>query len=408
MKRILITIILLFTAVAIFSQDMSSYMNEYTRVDGTVAERLALLEAVRGTGRTGIGEFYHDALKYFFTRLPDIKTRTDEDMAERTAVLLCQALGAEKYTAAAPEIWRIAELFDIDKDESDPSTMQTALIALGDINAQDHVPHIVGRLNDFNTQAITSSETILRAQAGVIGCIKALEALHDIRGYKPMFFVSIDEAYDLPVREIAANSLPNVVENPSDVIIEIINDNTNDPRIKLTAWNELLKSKAPDSSKAKVTAAAIAASWTYPTNVRSLQANSKEMRRSAINAVKQFGVADNSVYEYLERSYSSNFNTNAPDYAEIMATLNTLTAVKTDEAVELLHKFLIDLNERRRGGPWGSKERQLFEWVVSCIGSTGTQSADIRSLLSIIQRTGTYTPQEQNMAANALKELGIQ
>jgi len=408
MKRILITIILLFTAMAIFSQDMSSYMNEYTRTDGTVAERLALLEAVRGAGHTGIGEFYHDALKYFFTRLPDIKTRTDEEMAEETAVILCQALGAEKYTAAAPEIWRIAELFDIDKNPIDPDTMQAALIALGDINAQDHVPHIVERLNNFNAQAITSSETIRRAQAGVIGCVKALEALHDIRGYKPIFSVLIDEAYDPPVREIAANSLPNIVENPSDVIIEIINDNINDPRVKLTAWNELLKSKVPDSSKAKVTAAAIAASWAYPTNNRSLQATSKEMRKSAINAVSQFGVADDSVYRYLERSYSSNFNTNAPDYTEIMVTLSTLTALKTDEAVELLHKFLIELNERRRGGPWGIKERQLFEWVVSCIGTTGTQSADIRSLLGTIQHTGTYTPHEQNMATNALKELGAQ
>ena len=408
MKRILITIILLFTATVIFSQNMSSYMNEYTRTDGTVDERLALLEAVRDAKLTGIGEFYHDALKYFFTRLVDIKTRTDEVTAEKTAVILCQALGAEKYTAAAPEIWRIAELFDIEKETSDPETMQAALIALGDINAQDHVPHIVERLNDFNTQAITSSETIRRAQAGVVGCIKALEALHDVRGYKPIFFVSIDEAYDLPVREIAANSLPNIVENPSDVIIEIINDNTNDPRVKLTAWNELLKSRSPDSSKAKVTVAAIAASWTYPTNVRSLQANSKEMRRSAIIAVSEFGVADDSVYRYLERSYSSNFNTNTPDYAEILAVLNTLTALKTDEAVELLHNFLIELNERRRGGPWESKERQLFEWVVSRIGATGTQSTDIRSLLGTIQHTGTYTPHEQNMAADALKELGAQ
>ena len=405
MKRKIITVILLFTSAAVFSQNMQSYLDEYTRLEGTFGQRLDLLESVRAAGMTGIGEFYHNALKYFFTRTTDIKTRTDQEIAERTVILLCQELGSEKYTAAAPEIWQVADFFDVAKGAIDGNTMQTALVALGDIDAKDFVPHIVQRLNNFNTDPKLNPENRRRIQVAAIGCIRALEALHDIRGYRPVFFVSVG-TYDPPVRDIASASLPNIVDDPGDVLIEVIQDSSSTPRIKQTAWNEMLRTRAPESSKAKVAAAAIVASWNYSTNNQSYLKNLKDMRKSAIDVIRRYGVPDDSVYPYLERSYSSNFNNNAPDYDEIMLTLNALTAVKTDEAVGLLQKFLVEINERRRTGPWGNRERQLFEWVISCIGATGTRSVEIIVLLNAIERTTSYTPYERSMAANALRALG--
>ena len=406
MKRLFIIVILFFTGMTIFSQDMSVYTAEFTRTDGTFEERLVVLEHVRDAKLTGIAEFYHNALRYFLTRAPDIRSSTEHTAAEKSAVILCQGLGAEKYTAAATDIWQIVDWSDVVKSNvNDANAMQAALIALGQINAQEFVPHIVQRLNNFNTQTINNPETKRRVQMAVIGCINALEALKDIRGYRPVFFVTVG-SYDPPVREIARNALPNITEDPGEVIIEIINDTSSDPRVKLTAWREMLRTRAQGASKAKVAAVALATGWNYSTNNKNFQTNLREMRKEAIDAIRQFGVSDNSVYENLEKSYSNNFINNSPDYDEIMLTLNALTAVRSDEAVELLHKFLRELNARRRNGPWARKERRLFEWVVSCIGRTGTQSTEIRILLTQIQRTSAYTSQEQAMAANALKELG--
>jgi hypothetical protein len=406
MKRILLTVILIFTAMAVFSQDMTSYTYEYMRTDGTFSERLMLLEAVRDAGLTGIGEFYHDALKYFIVRAPDIRTTTERNAAEKSAVILCEGLGAEKYTDAAGEVWQVVQLFDVAGDTTDGNTMQTALITLGQINAQDFVPHIVQRLNNFNTQHITNPETRRRVQMAVVGCINALEALHDIRGYRPVFFVSVG-SYDPGIREIAANALPNIVDDPGDVLIEVIRDTSSNPRIKLTAWNEMLKSRAPEASKARVASAALAIGWSYSTNIQEYVRILRDMRKSAIDTIRRYGVSDDSVYTNLEFSYSRNFINNTPDFDEIMLTLNALTAVKTDEAVALLYKFLQELNARRRNGPWSNKERQIFEWVVSCIGATGTQSIDIRILLTTITRTASYTSREQNMAREALNALGF-
>ena len=405
MKRIPITIILFLAGMTLFSQDMSFYTSEYMRSDGTFAERLAVLETVRNSGVTGIGEFYHNALRFLLLRVPDIRTRTEQEAAERSAVILCQGLGTERYSAASTDVWQVAVTFDVARDATDGNAMQSALIALGQIGANEFVPQIVQRLSNFNTQYITNPETRRRVQMAVVGCISALEALQDIRGYRPVFFASVG-TYDPSIREIAANALLNIAEDPADVLIAIIQDPSIDPNVKLTAWREMLKTDAPNSSKARVAAAALATSYNYSTNNRNYQMALSEMRKSAIDTIRQFGVTDSSVYVNLEKAYASNFVNSAPDYDEIMLALNALAAIRTTEAVELLHKFLRELHGRRRSGPWGNKERQLFEWVISCIGVTGTQSAEIIILLTTIQRTEAYTSQEQNMAANALRSLG--
>jgi len=405
MKRILITVILCLFGMTVFAQNMSYYTDDYMRPDGSYAERLIVLETVRDAGITGIGEFYHDALKFLLSRIPDIRDRTEQDAAEKSAIILCQGLGAEKYTAAAHDIWQVAVLFDVVRDANEGSAMQAALIALGQVNGTDYLPQIVQRLNDYNTQTYRNPEARRRVQMAVIGCINALETMHDISGFRPVFFASVG-SYDPSVGQIASNALPNIVEDPGDVISAIIQDTSNDPRVKLTAWREMLRTRAPDSSKAKVAAIALATGWTYSTSNRPLQENLRDMRKSAIDTIRQFGIVDNSVYTNLERSYATNFNSNQPDYDEIMYTMNALAAVKSEEAVELFNKFLRELHGRRRSGPWGDKERRVFQWVISCISITGTKSQDTRLLLTTIQRTAEYTPYEQGLARDALRQLG--
>jgi len=405
MKRILITFVLIFCAVFAFSQDMSLFTSEYMRADGTFNERLILLETIRDMQPSGIGEFYHNALKFLIQRSPDIRTTSERADAEKSAVILCQGLGAEKYTDAAAEIWQTVELFDVvSTSATDGNAMQTALIALGQVDAQAYVPHIVQRLNNFNLQPSTDPESRRRIQMAVIGCISALETLHDIRGYRPVFFASVG-TYESPIRQVAANALPNIVEDPCDVLIEVIRDNSNTPAVKMVAWNEMLKTRAPESSKARVAAAALEIGWTYITSNQSFVKNLSDMRKGAIDVIRQYGVANDSVYTYLEFSYSRNFINNVPDYDEIRMTLITLYTVKSDEAVNLLYKFLNELHARRRSGPWANKERQLFEWVTQSMGRTGTQSANVKNLLTLIGINNDYTSAERNMARDALISL---
>jgi hypothetical protein len=283
--------------------------------------------------------------------------------------------------------------------------MQDALIALGQAGGKDFVPHIVLRLNDFNTKSISDVETKRRYQRAVVGCINALEAFHDIAGFKPVFFVSTGW-YDPAIKTIASVALPNIVDDPGVVISEIIQEFSNVPSIKYEAWREMLRTRAPNESKAKVAAVALAIGWIYSTPNAMFQKNLSEMRMSAIDTIRIMGVQDNSVYGNLEKSYSNNFINNVPNYDEIRKTLSCLSAIKTDEAVQLLLKFLRELHARRRAGPWGNKERQCLQWVIPALGATRTQSQDVRLLFTTIQRSSDYTGAEQGWARDALRQLG--
>jgi hypothetical protein len=129
------------------------------------------------------------------------------------------------------------------------------------------------------------------------------------------------------------------------------------------------------------------------------------MRKNAIDDLRKYGIPDDSIYSYLERSYVAAFNNANTDYDEILKTLSTLAASKSEEAASILYKFLRELNERRRAGPWDRKERQVFEWVINSLQLTGTQSPDVKMILTTIQRNDRYTSQERRLAQNALNVL---
>ena len=409
MKRIIIIALLLsLTGMTIFAQsrELSYYEAEYNRQDATFYDRLEVLETVRGMGLTGIGEFYHNALKLLITKLPDIKTMEEKEIAENSARLLCQVLGDEKYTEAGPEIWLLVPFFDVVNDVNNGFVMQDALIALGQINAKDFLPNIVLALDDLNTRETPDVESKRRIQRAVAGTISALENLHEIEGFRPLFFASIGW-YDPFIKDLASAALLTVVDDPAESIIEIIQNTSNNPDVKYEAWREMLLTNAPETSKAKVAAVAIATGWSYSTSVQQYQRSLREMRKSAIDIIKAWGIQDDSVYANLEKSYTNNFVNTQPDYDEIRKALDTLAVIKTDEAVDILFKFLDELHARRRSGPWGNKERQLFQWLLPNIGVTGTKSVLVQNLLTTIQRSDDYTGTEQRWARDALRELGL-
>jgi hypothetical protein len=393
------------------SGDVSIFRTEYFNNDSTFEERLKVLEAVRDTRMTGIGEFYHDALKALLVRSADISTRSEQESAEQSAIILCEGIGAEKYPAAAPELWQTAVVFDVARALArtgiffEGLAMQAALVALGQVEGKAFTPQVVLRLNNFNTQTFTDVETRRRVQRAVIGCVRALESFHDISGFRPVFFVA-NGSYDPAIRETATNTLPNIVDDPGEVVAGIIRDPSNNPRVKLVAWREMLKTRAPGTSKASVAAVALATGWNYTTQDVNFQTNLREMRKEAIESIRQFGIADDSVYTNLERSYANNFANAAPDYDEIRLTLNALAAIKSNEAVALLEKFLRELYDRRKSGPWSRKERQCLEWVVFSIGATGTENTSVKFLLDTMSRDNKFTGAERNMITSARKNLG--
>jgi hypothetical protein len=111
MKRTTITILVFLIGMAVFAQsaNLSYYTEELNRAGATFVDRLRILENVQKQELTGVGEFYHNALKTLLNKIPDIKTREDWDANENSARIILQALAVEKYAAAASDIWPLVQ-----------------------------------------------------------------------------------------------------------------------------------------------------------------------------------------------------------------------------------------------------------------------------------------------------------
>ena len=395
--------------MSVFAQNlnMSLMLRDYTRAEGSFTDRLAILEAVRDEGITGIGDFYHEALQFFLLRASDIRSIEDRRAAEASARILAQGLGEEEYIAAAGDLWQLVLLFDVVRDVNQGLEMQDALIALGKIGAIEFLPHIIQRLDDLNTQPLTDIETRRRIQRAVVGCIEALESLADPLGFRPVFFVSIG-GYDPSIKALASVALPNIAEDPADIIIGIIQNPSNNAEIKFEALQEMLRTNAPPASIARVAAAALETGWYYTTTNVVHQRILGEMRKAAIDAIRIYGADSNSIYPDLRRSYFNNYTSTSPDMQEIQKTLHTLSALGTDESVRLLLEIIRGLQDRRQVGPWRvDRERAIYELALFSLGSSGTTMSDALVLLNNLQHASEFTWTEQSWATNALRGLGL-
>ena len=393
--------------MTLFAQtpNMDFFRSELNRPQATHADRLATLETLRDLEVTGIGDFYHEALRTLLSVEPNITSINERDVMDRSIIIVAQGLGQEAYLEAAADLWQAVLTFDVIRDTSQGLAMQEALSALGQIGAQEYLPHIIQRLNDFNALAQSDLETRRRHQRGVVGAINALTALGEPEGFRPVFFAA-NGWYDSSIRAMASTALPNIVEDPGEIIAEIIRDPSITPPIKYEAWREMLRTRAPDESKAMVASVALATSWNYMTPNVAWQTILNDMRMSAIDNIRVLGVHDESVYTNLARTYTSQATSNTPNYDMITRVINALGTVATDEAVDLLMQFLQQLHDRRQVGPWGQRERAILQTILPALGNTGSQNMDLRMLLTTIERASYYTGAEQGWARNALRALG--
>jgi len=411
MKRsYLFIVVLLLSGMTVSAQgvDMSFYTEELNNSETTVYGMVDILRAVKEGNFTGIGEFYDNAIKVYLHRLQNHTSNQDRVAVEEAARLILRGLAAEKHAESAPQVWQLIQYFDIANQLNDGYLMYEAVVAMAEMGAKNYAPHIAIYLESYNERYNADLNFKSKMHLVMPGLVTALETFGDAVGVRPVFFASIGW-YDSDRREIASNALVNIMNGLGDVIGhiigEIITDHYNSPGIKYAAWQQLLRTQSPNETKARVAVSALEASYSFVGTSRETQNILKEMRTSAIQTIRELGIADDSVYPFLERTYREAFETGSTDMETIVLVVRTLTAAKTDEAVALMTEFLRGLHSRRRSGPWGNIERDIMNIIIPALASTGTQSQTTIQLLTMISRSSMYTGAEQGWARNALTQL---
>jgi hypothetical protein len=394
MKRFILFVLLSFTGMVIFAQsnELAMWSEEFDRAV-TIAEQLAIITTVEGGNYTGAEEFYAGALHRLIVEYPNITAVKDKNDADTIARKLASRLGEAQYNAASADLWQTVVYF------SNPDVKADALVALGKADTDKvFLSQVVQLVTDWNTRPQPDRETRDRAERIIRGAVTSLENYKDPSGYLPVFFVSTGW-YMSTLRNQAAAALPNITDDPTDFLLEIIRGPGYTYDVKNTALNTSESSSAPNERKASVAAAALAEAWKVSTNVPLQQRVLVTMRKQSLRVIQRYGTQDSAVYQSINKSY-----TQASDREERLLTIAALKALASDEAAQLLTGYLRELTERRRSDTLTREDEISVRAIIPALGDIGNSIA--RAELLRVQQLEVWNYSDfRRLASDALQKL---
>ena len=376
----------------------------------TIAEQVAIIELVMEDKPEGATEFFAKALSNLTMIYHRQSDKNEINAADRAAVLLSRSLGEAEYKEAGPGLWYIVQGFKNGQDT--PLAKAAALEALGRIKAIEFLPQVVRTLNDLNAFRPSDRESQIRNERVAYGAILGLEYFAEPDGFIPVFMASVGW-YTIRVRRQASDSLSRILEDPSDLLADIvgrtsyvgISDHILPVDVKYEALRVADSSNAPDSGKSKVAVVALAQGHLVKAAPGLPDVVQATMRKLALNMILRYGCEDEAVFGLIDRSYKEGA------HDERLAALNALASLNTEDSARIMSGYLRELHTRRVAGAGTQRQKQEEDAYVRSIivslgniGSTGRNYSP--SSLRLITNTGVWTSYVQGLAREALQKVG--
>jgi hypothetical protein len=389
-------VFLFFIAFTLFGQ--SADMDIWTEIyngESTIQGQLLTLQMVAKQGGPDTGPFFAAALSRLLYQYPSLRRANDLASADECAMLIARELGTAKYTAAGPDLWKAAETF------SNPLVKSEMVVALGRAGAADYLPHVVQLLTEMNARVPSERELQVRNSRVAYGAILSLESFRDISGYLPVFIASTGW-YDSRIKNQAAASLSAITDDPTEPLIRVLQSPEYPYPVKYLALESEDASRAPDASKSRVAAIALAEGWKAATADVHQRNELARMRKLSVSMIQRYGTEnDNSVYINLGRCYREGIDLN-----EKLDAVQALSTIGTNEAAFLLNSFILAIHQRRQSNALTREDDQLIRALISALGATRRSVG--RPSLTMVQHSPAWTNTIRNLASSALENLTLQ
>ncbi|MDR0475016.1 MAG: hypothetical protein LBH43_15250 [Treponema sp.] len=376
----------------------------------TVAEQLYIIELVLEAKPQGAVDFYARALNNLTLIYARQTDKNEKNAADRSAILLSRALGEAQHTAAGPSLWYICQSFNGGQDT--PLAKAAALEALGKVKAVDFLPQVVQVLNDLNAQRPSDRATQIHNERIAYGAIMSLENYREPEGYLPVFFASISW-YSLRVRRQADSSFSKIMDDPSDLLAEIVNStshvgvsNTVSPiDVKYEALRASEDSNAPNNRKVMVAVAALKQGHNIKVGPVQQQEVLASIRKLALNMIRNYGTNDMSVYTPIDQSYKDG------GHDEKLACLYALIALGGENSAQIMSVYLREIHNRRASGVGTQRQRQdedsYVRVIIAALKQIGAEGrAYSAPILRTVMNTNVWTGYVQGLAREALQIVG--
>ena len=287
-------------------------------------------------------------------------SKKKRSLQKELKILIIKELGDLKAGEAAPVIYITM------KGARDPYLKKDAITALGEIGAKSYVPEIAKVLQNLS---LYRGEDVRGEDSIAYGCILALEMLKEPEGYRPVFFASL-AGFSRKVTEMAENALPNIVEDPSEILKEII-INESLLKVKLEALNAAKRSRASDENKIEVAAEALNQSLSISTSDVAEQTALGEMRRTAMEMFITYEADEKEAVPLIEKTLYMNVH----DSEKVFA-LEALRVMSNDDAATALNLFLAHQIDREMAGVSARDNRM----IIATIRAMGNANCNVGTL----------------------------
>ena len=392
MKKIIAICLLIYAALVCghmaFAEedDLEMYSFLYG-ISETNTDQLKILETMRDQNISGAGDFYAKALHRLVNGYSNIVGATQLDAADKQAVILSIFVGNEKNGASAQDLWQVVIRF------KDPIARAEALAALGKVHARIYLPHIVRILTDLNN---LTAQDMLYSERIAYGAITALKNYAEPECYLPVYFASIGWYPDW-VRNLAAESLPAITNDPSPFMSEIINSPGYEFKVKYAALQNTEASGMDNEKKAVLAFDALREAWLAYTYDLRQNVTMGELRKLALKMIGKYGAPDTSVYPLMERSCVEGLGITEKEDA-----INALKRLANDDAAKVLSKLLMKMNIKLKSDLLTHEDHHLVRLIIPALGSIKSQVA-IASLNATI--SSDWPSFVKFLAQNALRQI---
>jgi hypothetical protein len=396
MKTFIFNVFVFFTVFALFGQ--TTGLDTWTEIyngESTISGQLLTLQMVAKQGAADSGPFFAAALSRLLRQYPTLRRPSDLAAADECAMVIARELGALKYVEAGPDIWKGVETF------SNPLVKSELVIALGKAGALRYLPQVVQLLTDHNTNIPSEQDVQIRDSRVAYGAIISLENFGDISGYLPVFFAA-NGWYDSRIKTQAAASLSAITKDPTDPLLQVLQSPGYSYSIKYVALQAEDASQAPEASKARVAAVALAEGWRAATANIHQRNELAQIRKFSIDMIRRYGIEDdNTVYVNLARCYREGIDIN-----EKLDAIDALSAIATNQAAALLNSFILAIHQRRQSNALTREDDQLIRSLITALGATKRSVG--KTSLTMVQQSPAWTNTIRSLAAVALEDLTLQ
>lgn len=369
--------------LSLFSDEMTEVYSRLYFESNDYSQRYVFMNEILALNDPSTADLLGKALRDLISNTALVKVSSDREKYDALMRVILAGLGTFKARLYANDV------FVAGNESNNPLVKAEAFLALGKMRAIEYTEKIAKILSDLNLEPSIDRDY---GEKIAYGCIVSLEKMRDTNGFISVFNAS-NAWYSPRIIQLAEKVLPNIVDDPSDIVLTIIDKE--DLEKKTAALKLMIKTKASIDKKNLVASSAIKKGTTIQTKDKleaSLLAN---FRKEAIRSLIQLNSKDAESVTSLKLAYDLG------DQDEKLLVLSALGVNASDAAAKVLTEILLFLNEQRKDDLTDDRKDQLVKAALQNAGIT--KNSKVRIAVIAIKGNNKWSSSVLNIASDVLK-----